>query len=101
VPAEGNADAPTSDTKVTQVVVTGLVSVASIASFKRHLGRMAGVASVGVTSGPEGEFVFAVTHGLDLVLRDAVPAMPGFQARVTGGDENTVEVSARDPETEG
>jgi hypothetical protein len=77
------------------------VSVASIASFKRHLGRMAGVASVGVTSGPEGEFIFAVTHGPDLVLRDAVPAMPGFQARVTGGDDSTVQVTARDPESEG
>jgi hypothetical protein len=95
------ADGASPDTKVTQVVVTGLVSVASIASFKRHLGRMAGVASVGVTSGPEGEFIFAVTHGPDLVLRDAVPAMPGFQARVTGGDDSTVEVAARDPESEG
>jgi hypothetical protein len=102
VPAEGaDVEGGNSDTKVTHVVVTGLVSVASIASFKRHLGRMAGVASVGVTSGPEGEFVFAVTHGPDLVLRDAVPAMPGFQARVTGGDDHTVEVSARDPESEG
>ena len=99
--AEAEANGATPDTRVTQVVVTGLVSVASIASFKRHLGRMAGVASVGVTSGPEGEFVFAVTHGPDLVLRDAVPAMPGFQARVTGGNDNTVEVTARDPESEG
>ena len=102
VPAEGaEANGVASDTKVTQVVVGGLVSVASIASFKRHLGRMAGVASVGVTSGPEGEFIFAVTHGPDLVLRDAVPAMPGFQARVTGGDDGTVQVTARDPESEG
>jgi hypothetical protein len=101
VPVEGaEPDGASSDTKVTQVVVTGLVSVASIASFKRHLGRLAGVASVGVTSGPEGEFIFAVTHGPDLVLRDAVPAMPGFQARVTGGDDTTVEVAARDPESE-
>jgi hypothetical protein len=102
VPLEGGeADGSIADTRVTEVVVTGLVSVASIAGFKRHLGRMAGVASVGVTSGPEGEFIFAVTHGPDLVLRDAIPAMPGFQARVTGGDENTVQVTARDPESEG
>ena len=50
-----------------QVVVTGLVSVASIASFKRHLGRVAGVQSVGVSSGPDGEFVFKVAHGADVV----------------------------------
>ena len=66
------------------VVVTGLVSVASIAGFKRHLGRVPGVQSVGVSSGPDGEFVFAVTHGADVVLRDAIPTLPGFGARVTG-----------------
>ena len=49
--------------QTTQVVVVGLVSVATIASFKRHLGRATGVQSVGVSSGPDGEFVFAVAHG--------------------------------------
>jgi hypothetical protein len=101
VPEGGTSDAAPSDSRVTQVVVSGLVSVASIASFKRHLGRLAGVQGVGVSSGPEGEFIFAVTHGPDIVLRDAVPAMPGFQARVTGGSDDTVEVTARDPESEG
>jgi hypothetical protein len=91
----------TSDQHVTQVVVSGLVSVASIASFKRHLGRLHGVQSVGVSSGPEGEFVFAVSHAADIVLRDSVPSMPGFQARVTGGTDGTVEVTAHDPESEG
>ena len=68
----------------TQVVVTGLVSVASIASFKRHLGRLAGVQGVAVSSGPEGEFVFNVSHQPDVSFRDAIPSMPGFAARVTG-----------------
>jgi hypothetical protein len=84
----------------TQVVVTGLVSVASIASFKRHLGRLPGVQSVGVSSGPDGEFVFAVRHSPEVVLRDAIPSLPAFQARVTGSSEGSIQVTARDPESE-
>jgi hypothetical protein len=85
----------------TQVVVVGLVSVASIASFKRHLGRAAGVQSVGVSSGPDGEFVFAVAHGADVSLRDMIPSLPGFQARVTNTGDGVINVTARDPESEG
>ena len=84
-----------------QVVVTGLVSVASIASFKRHLGRISGVQSVGVSSGPDGEFVFKVAHGADVALADAIPSLPGFEARVTGSGDGVLNVSARDPESEG
>jgi hypothetical protein len=89
-----------SDSTATQVVVTGLVSVASIASFKRHLGRLHGVHSVGVSSGPDGEFLFAVHHGTEVVLRDAIAAMPSFQARVTGSGEGSLTVSAHDPESD-
>jgi hypothetical protein len=85
----------------TQVVVVGLVSVASIASFKRHLGRATGVQSVGVSSGPDGEFVFAVAHGADVSLRDMIPSLPGFQARVTNTGDGIINVTARDPESEG
>lgn len=97
--AEGSAAAP-AEPQATQVVVVGLVSVASIASFKRHLGRLAGVQSVGVSSGPDGEFVFAVHHAPDVVLRELIPSLPGFQARVTGGAGGTIQVTARDPESE-
>jgi hypothetical protein len=96
VPAKGKGNA--ADTGVTQIVVVGLVSVASIASFKRHLGRVAGVQSVGVSSGPDGEFVFAVKHNGDVVLRDAIPSLPSFQARVTGSADGVVHVTAHDPE---
>ncbi len=87
-------------TASTQVVVVGLVSVASIASFKRHLGRLAGVQSVGVSSGPEGEFIFAVNHNPDVVLRDAIPSLPSFQSRVTGSSDGVVHVTAHDPESD-
>ncbi len=87
-------------TTTTQVVVVGLVSVASIASFKRHLARVSGVQSVGVSSGPDGEFVFTVVHGVDVALDEAVPALPGFQARVSSAGEGGVRVTAHDPESE-
>jgi hypothetical protein len=99
--SEDNAPAVSGEAVTTQIVVTGLVSVASIASFKRHLGRVPGVQSVGVSSGPEGEFIFAAHHGPEVVLRDAIPSLPGFRARVTGEKDSTVEVAAHDPESEG
>ena len=92
---------PDADASTTQLMVTGLVSVASIASFKRNLSRMAGVQSVTVASGPDGEFVFNVTHHADLSFNDTIPTMPGFAARVTGSSDGIVNVTARDPETEG
>ena len=95
---EGDADG---EPRTTQVIVAGLVSVASIASFKRHLGRLPGVQGVAVASGPAGEFVFNVTHRPDVSFRDAVPTMPGFAARVTNTADGVVHVTARDPEAEG
>jgi hypothetical protein len=96
--AEGGADG---EPRTTQVVVTGLVSVASIASFKRHLGRLAGVTGVAVASGPDGEFIFNVTHRPDVSFRDAIPTMPGFAARVVATGDGVVSVTAHDPEAEG
>ena len=95
---ESSADG---EPRTTQVVVTGLVSVASIASFKRHLGRLAGVTAVAVASGPDGEFIFNVTHRPDVSFRDAIPTMPGFAARVVATGDGVVSVTAHDPEAEG
>ncbi len=92
--------APT-DAASTRVVVTGLVSVASIAGFKRSLSRVAGVRSVGVSSGPDGEFVFAVTHDREMGLADGITTLPGFGARVTNEAPGELTVAARDPESEG
>ena len=92
---------PDGETATTQVVVVGLVSVASIASFKRHLGRIDHVTSVGVSSGPDGEFVFSVVHTGDVSIREVVATLPGFQARVTNAGDGIVNVTAHDPESEG
>jgi hypothetical protein len=93
-------DQKPSDSASTRVVVTGLVSVASIAGFKRNLARVAGVRSVGVSSGPDGEFVFAVTHDPGLALSDGIATLSGFGARVTDEAPGELTVAARDPESE-
>jgi hypothetical protein len=85
----------------TQVVVVGLVSVASIATFKLQLGRLPGVKNVGVSSGPDGEFIFTVGHGSDTSLNSLIPTLPAFQARVVSEREGVLNVSAHDPEAEG
>ena len=96
----GEYEAADTDQRTTRVIVTGLISVASIASFKRSLGKIDGVDSVGVSSGPDGEFVFAVAHGAAIDLAQAVTSLPGFAAQVTSVTDDTVSVAARDPETE-
>jgi hypothetical protein len=93
--------AVTGETATTRVIVTGLVSVASIAGFKRNLARVSGVHSVGVTSGPDGEFVFAVTHDAGMALGESIATLPGFGARVTNESSGELTVAARDPEAEG
>jgi hypothetical protein len=93
--------AATGETATTRVIVTGLVSVASIAGFKRNLARVSGVHSVGVTSGPDGEFVFTVTHDTSMELGESIATLPGFGARVTNETAGELTVAARDPEAEG
>ncbi len=94
------SDGDSGDTVTTRAVVTGLISVASIAGFKRHLSRVPGVASVGVTSSPDGEFVFAIAHPAGLDLQSAIATLPGFAARVTGSTDDELHVTAHDPESE-
>jgi len=97
-PGDSAAERPTTPMSTTQVAVAGLVSVASIASFKRYLGRLAGVQHVSVSSGPDGEFLFAVQHEATLSLRDVIPTLPGFGARVTADGDGVITVTAHDPE---
>ncbi len=82
----------------TRVVVLGLVSVASIATFKRTLGRVPGISAIGVASGPDGEFVFTVSHDAGFGLADAITALPGFEAKITAETAEGLEVGAHDPD---
>ncbi|GIW19998.1 MAG: hypothetical protein KatS3mg065_0294 [Chloroflexota bacterium] len=90
--------APPSQPVRTQVAVVGLVSVASIAGFKRQLAHLPGVHSVGVASGPNGEFLFSVSHDPDLDLAAVVPGLPGFGARITEARPGSLAVTAHDPD---
>ena len=62
---------------------------------RRHAQR--GDARVGLALGLA---VFAVNHTADVLLREAVPSMPSFQARVTGTSDGVVHVTAHDPESD-
>ena len=101
-PTESAVETPDHATETvqetTRVVVLGLVSVASIATFKRTLGRVPGIASIGVASGPDGEFVFTVSHDSGLGLAAAITALPGFDARITAETAGGLDVTAHDPD---
>ena len=43
--------------------------------------------------------MFAVNHGAEAALREAIPSLPSFQARVTGTGDGTISVTAHDPES--
>jgi hypothetical protein len=62
------------------------------------MGRLAGVGHVGVSSGPDAEFVFVVSHDPATSLRDLIPTLPGFAARVVGVGDGVIQVSAQDPQ---
>jgi len=82
---------------VTTLVVVGLVNIASIASFKRHVSGLHGIKSVAVSSGAGGEFVFKVVHEAEVALGDEVTLLPGFSARIAASHEGVLQVTARDP----
>jgi hypothetical protein len=88
--------AAAADLGTSRVIVSGLVSVANIANFKRSLARTSGVATIAVASGPEGDFVFTVGHTLGTALTAAVQALPGFDIEVTGETDDAINVAALD-----
>lgn len=80
----------------TRVTVAGLISVASIANFKRSLARIPGVWSIGVSSGPEGDFVFTVSHNGSLALAGEIERMSAFESQITSESEGEIQVSTHD-----
>jgi hypothetical protein len=85
----------------TRVVVAGLISVASIANFKRSLARIPGVWSIGVSSGPEGDFVFTVSHDGSLALSREIESISAFESQVTSESDDEIQVSAHDRDAVG
>jgi hypothetical protein len=94
-------DSPPAEIGTTRVVVSGLVSVANIANFKRSLARVAGVTSIAVASGRDGDFAFTVGHTLGSALSASVKALPGFDIEITGEHDDAIVVTAKDRETDG
>lgn len=80
-----------------ELIVTGLASVAGIAGFKRELSAVDGVRHVGVSAGHAGEFVFAVGHAATLDLADTIHRLVAFGARVTGKRDGSLLVTASEP----
>jgi hypothetical protein len=93
---------PTPDSQVTtRVVVSGLISVASIANFKRSVARITGVSSIGVSSGPDGDFVFTVSHEVGLALARQIESMSAFDSHVDAESDGEIQVSAHDRDAVG
>ena len=84
-----------------RVVVSGLASVANIANFKRSLGRLAGISTIGVTSGRDGDFAFTVGHTLGSALSASVQTLPGFDIEITGESNGAIVVAAKDRDANG
>jgi hypothetical protein len=82
----------------TEIVVVGLVSVASIATFKRLLGRTPGIRAVHVSSGPSGEFVFGINHDQGVDVQKALMDLPDFDAQVVDVVNNVISAVVTDPE---
>jgi hypothetical protein len=87
------------DVASSRVIVSGLVSVANIANFKRSLGRTPGVSSIAVSSGPDGDFIFTVGHTLGTQLSHSVRELSGFDIEITGESDDAINVAAKDRDT--
>jgi hypothetical protein len=94
-------DASPESATSTRVVVAGLISVASIANFKRSLARIPGIWSIGVSSGPDGEFVFTVSHNESLNLASEIGTMSAFESQITSETAEEIKVSAHDRDAAG
>jgi hypothetical protein len=81
----------------TQLLVSGLSSVAGIAGFKRELSRLPGVRSVGVSAGEAGQFVFAVSHDPGVDLGSGIQTIAAFEPRLTGQHTGSLVVTASEP----
>jgi hypothetical protein len=88
--------APSGDRATTRVIVSGLASVANIANFKRSLARTAGISTIAVASGPDGDFVFTVEHTLGTGLLASVQALSGFDIQINGESDDAITVAAQD-----
>ena len=62
------------------------------------LARVQGVQGVAVSSGPDGEFLFTVTHDESLDMPAAVTSVEGFGVEIVESGPGIVSARAVDPE---
>ena len=91
------ADETSGEASVTLLSVVGLVSVASIAGFKRAVAKAPGVEAISVVSGPAGDFVFTVRHDADADVAAIVAGLEEFSAVVTSTEDGVLSVTASAP----
>ena len=89
-------DAPATEA-ITRVVVAGLASVAEISAFKSALVGVAGVISVSVSTGHDGDFVFSVVHATGTNLRAAVPDFTRFAPQLTADEGSVLTFAVGEP----
>ena len=88
-----------SERLTTKVVVSGLVSVASIAGFKRDVAPHPGCRVGRRDVRPRWRVrLHGQPPARPSTSRLVIPGLPGFDARVTGDSEDGFVVTARDPE---
>ncbi|MEO8468096.1 MAG: hypothetical protein ABI573_00350 [Chloroflexota bacterium] len=91
------ADETGDEASMTLLSVVGLVSVASIAGFKRAVAKAPGVEAISVVSGPAGDFVFTVRHEPTADIAAIVGGLEEFSAVVTNKEDGVLSVTASAP----
>lgn len=81
----------------TQLIVSGLTNVGSIAAFKAAILASPGVNAVSVNAGEEGDVLITISHAADADMRHAVRAIEAFQPAVIADDGTTLVIVAREP----
>lgn len=94
--AVAQEDARAGNLATARIVVSGLASVANIANFKRSLAGTPGISTIGVASGPDGDFVFTVGHTLGSALSTSVVSLSGFDIQLSGETDEAITVVAQD-----
>lgn len=90
-------DEASDEASVSLLSVVGLVSVASIAGFKRAVAKAPGVEAISVVSGPAGDFVFTVRHEANADVAAIVGGLEEFSAVVTNTEDGMLSVTASAP----
>jgi hypothetical protein len=80
----------------TELLVSGLSSVAAISAFKGAIGQLPDVSSVSVTTGEQGVLIFNVGHEPEADLAAALVELGGFTVVLTDASDGSFTVTAHE-----